>query len=78
MAAIVSCSLVLWYWDMQGIHRAWGQFGRTLGVPPSSMLTWRQPETQDVMINHRWDFLRSDEPLDESFTGYPMGKSQKI
>lgn len=65
---------------MQGIHWAWGQFasGHTLGVPPSSMLTWRQPETQDVMIDDQWDFLQSDEPLDESFTGYPMEKSQNI
>ena len=77
---IVSCSLVLWYWDVQGIHRAWGQFGHTLGVPPSSVLTWRQPITQDVMIDDRWDFLQSDEPLDESYRlgSYPMEKSPNI
>lgn len=79
--AIISCGLVLWYWDTHGIHRAWGQFGHTLGVPPSSMLTWRQSEAQDAMVDDRRAFLQSDEPLDEfsnTFRGHPMEKSQNI
>jgi hypothetical protein len=78
VVAIVTCTLVLWYWEVHGIHQAWGQFGHTLRVPSSSLLTWRQSGTQDVMIDDRWDFLQSNGLLDKSsstFRDYPMENS---
>ena len=65
---IIACSLALWYWDVQDIHRAWRRFSDILGVPSSSVSPlWKQSVVQSDMQNvdledDHWDLPLSDEP----------------
>jgi hypothetical protein len=75
--AIVACSLIFWYWDVQRItHWAWGRFGEILGMSSSVTDSWKQSEAPQV--DDRWDFLWPDEPsspLGSYATEKPVGQS---
>ncbi|KAH9057787.1 WD40-repeat-containing domain protein [Lactarius vividus] len=74
--AIVAYSLILWYWDMGGIHWPWSRFSDILGMPPSFTLPWRESGTHHTDLgDDRWDFLLSDE-LSSTLGSYATEKSQ--